>query len=150
MSILDKFKNKKKDDGEEAKDLKLEEKAEVKTEVAKPVKAKKEVSEKSDVSIDKDVISAKFAGILVKPIVSEKNSNLAGLNQYVFEVSKDSNKILIGQAIKARYGIEPVRINILNILGKKVRSGKYSGKQKDVKKAVVFLPEGKSINVYEA
>ena len=47
------------------------------------------------------------------------------------------------------YGITPVSVNIQNVRGKRVRFGRVRGKRKDWKKAIVTLPEGKTINVYD-
>lgn len=90
-----------------------------------------------------------LSGILVRPIVTEKSANLAQNNQYVFEVSVKANKIQIAQAIELKYGVKPIKVNITKRLGKTVRSGRNTGKTKDRKKAVVMLPEGKSIQVHE-
>lgn len=87
--------------------------------------------------------------ILIKPLVTEKAAGLGVHNKYVFEVSTKANKIEISKAIEEVYGIKPVGINIINSEGKVIRSGKVSGKRKDWKKAIVALPEGKTIKIYE-
>lgn len=87
--------------------------------------------------------------VLVKPLVTEKASVLAAHNKYVFEVSLAANKIEIAKAIEAVYGIKPESINVIPIRGKNIRYGKAKGKRKDRKKALVTLPEGKTIKVYE-
>ncbi|MCG2691137.1 50S ribosomal protein L23 [Candidatus Parcubacteria bacterium] len=70
-------------------------------------------------------------------------------NKYIFEVAKKANKIEIAKAVIEVYGIKPVSVNIIKMQGKKTRYGKIAGKRKDWKKAVVTLPEGESIKVYE-
>ncbi|KKR91656.1 MAG: 50S ribosomal protein L23 [Parcubacteria group bacterium GW2011_GWC2_42_12] len=87
--------------------------------------------------------------ILVKPLVTEKVSNLGALNKYVFAVASDANKIEIAKAIKEIYGIKPLGVNIIKILGKQTRYGKISGKRKDWKKAIITLPKGETIKIYE-
>lgn len=86
---------------------------------------------------------------IVKPLVTEKASVLNALNQYVFAVAKDANKIEVAKAIEAIYGVRPTSVNMLRVSGKNVRVGRIQGKRKDWKKAVVTLPAGKSIKVYE-
>lgn len=142
MGILG-FKNKKDEDkADKVQDLELEKPVakEAKKEAKAEVAAKPAAGEK---------VADNFTGILLRPVVSEKNSALSSLNQYVFEVSVNANKIQIAKAVKARYGVEPIKVNVANILGKYVRRGRSFGKQKDTRKAIVFLPEGKSIDVYE-
>lgn len=86
---------------------------------------------------------------IVKPLVTEKASVLNALNQYVFAVAKDANKIEVAKAIESIYGVKPVSVNMLRVSGKNVRFGRIQGKRKDWKKAVITLPAGKSIKVYE-
>jgi len=87
--------------------------------------------------------------VLVKPLVTEKASVLGMQNKYVFSVDMDANKIEVAKAIEEVYGIKPVSVNIVRVTGKKVRHGKIQGKRKDFKKAVITLPKGKTIKVYE-
>jgi large subunit ribosomal protein L23 len=87
--------------------------------------------------------------ILVKPLITEKAANLGVLNKYVFAVGIDANKIEISKAVEEVYGIKPVSVNIVNIAGKNVRYGRKTGRRKDWKKAIVMLPKGKTINLYE-
>ena len=87
--------------------------------------------------------------ILLRPLVTEKVSDLSGLNKYVFVVSDKANKIEVAKAIVEVYGVKPSKVNILNMEGKRVRRGRITGKRKDWKKAIITLPKGQSINVYE-
>lgn len=86
---------------------------------------------------------------LVKPLVTEKISDLGELNKYAFEVSLDANKVEVAKSVKGVYGIEPEKVNIIKMKGKKVTLGRLRGRRKDWKKAIVTLPKGKTINVYE-
>lgn len=87
--------------------------------------------------------------ILVKPLVTEKVSNLGALNKYVFAVARQANKIEVARAIQEIYGIKPLGVNVINKLGKKARYGRSSGRRKDWKKAIVTLPQGQTIKIYE-
>ncbi len=87
--------------------------------------------------------------ILIKPLVTEKATDLANFNKYCFEVAKNANKIAIKKAIKSLYGVEPIDVNIINMRGKKVSYGRVSGKRKNWKKAIVTLKEGDKIEIYE-
>jgi len=86
---------------------------------------------------------------LIKPLITEKAANLGINNQYVFIVSNDANKIEIKKAITAVYGVKAVNVNIINNEGKIVRRGRYTGKRKDFKKAIITIEKGKSLNIYE-
>ncbi len=87
--------------------------------------------------------------VLIRPLITEKAANLGSENKYVFEVAEDANKIEIAKAVDEVYGVKPISINIIRVKGKSVRHGRKTGKRKDWKKAIVMLPEGKSINIYE-
>lgn len=87
--------------------------------------------------------------ILIRPVISEKATIGVSLNKYVFEVAPDANKVEIKKAIKELYGIVPFSVNILNRSGKDVRFGRYEGRTKSIKKAVVTLKKGDSIKLYE-
>lgn len=87
--------------------------------------------------------------ILIKPLVTEKATNLGAHNQYVFMVAKNANKIEIAKAINAVYNVKPTSVNLINMKGKKVSRGKVTGSRKDWKKAIVTLAAGQTIQVYE-
>ena len=87
--------------------------------------------------------------VLVKPLITEKATNLGAHNKYVFVVSLGANKISVAQAIEAAYGVKPLKVNLSNVSGKKVARGKVRGQRKDWRKAVVTLPQGKTIKIYE-
>ncbi len=88
--------------------------------------------------------------VLLYPIISEKASHQQqSANQYFFAVAIDSNKIEVARAIKQVYGIAPTSVNIIRMEGKKRTYGRVAGRRKDWKKAVVTLPKGKTISLYE-
>lgn len=87
--------------------------------------------------------------VLIKPLITEKASSLGVLNKYVFAINPRMNKIEVKKAIRTIYGVDPVKVNILNFSGKKVKYGRISGQTKSWKKAVVTLKEGDKIEVYE-
>ena len=115
---------------------------EAKVKEAKPKKEAKESADKS---------GAKFAvyGVLIAPLLTEKTALGEAKNQYVFAVTPKATKNEIKKAVESRYGVKPVSVNVLNIMGKYVRFGRSFGRRKDWKKAIITLPQGKSINVYE-
>jgi len=87
--------------------------------------------------------------VLVKPLITEKATNLVGENKYVFVVAKSANKIEIAKAIKATYGVSPIQVNVVNVAGKKVSRGRISGQRNDWRKAIITLAKGEAIKIYE-
>lgn len=86
---------------------------------------------------------------LIKPLITEKASHLKVQNKYLFLVDEKSTKNEIKKAIFHVYGYHPESVNMINIIGKKIRSGKTSGTRKGKKKAIVTLKKGDSIEIYE-
>ncbi len=84
--------------------------------------------------------------IIKKPITTEKSTNLQQFNQYSFVVSRDSNTNEIKLAIEAIFKVKVNKVNTSIIRGKgKTFKGVY-GFRKDIKKAVVTLNEGNTID----
>ncbi|MEY4744966.1 MAG: hypothetical protein RL272_911 [Candidatus Parcubacteria bacterium] len=87
--------------------------------------------------------------ILMRPVLTEKSSRLQAMNQYTFAVANGATKVDVARAIRDLYGVKPVAVRIVNAKGKKVRSGRSQGTEKDVKKAVVTLKSGETLAVLE-
>ncbi len=88
--------------------------------------------------------------VLMHPLMTEKINLQSAFNQYTFMVSERANKIEIKQAISETYGIMPLKIRIINMRGKAVSSGRgRSVYRKSWKKAIITLPVGKKIDIYE-
>lgn len=88
------------------------------------------------------------ARVLVRPMVTEKGTELNASGKYLFAVAMTANKIEVAKAVENLYGVKPVKVNIIKMEGKR-KGQKISGRRKDWKKAVVSLPKGKTIDVYE-
>lgn len=138
MAIIDKLKNK------------LSRIKSQKNKVDKKPIDKKEIDGKIEKSAPaKSTGIGRLADVLIKPIVTEKSTNLSGQNKYVFLVNSRANKNQIAAAIKAAYQIKPAQINIINKKGKKVKIGRIQGRRKDIKKAIITLPKDKKLDIYE-
>ena len=84
--------------------------------------------------------------IIVRPLMTEKSTNLNQYNQYSFIVSKDSNVVEIKSAIEKIFKVKVTKVNT-SILRGKIKSFKGSrGYRKDLKKAIVTLTEGNTID----
>jgi len=87
--------------------------------------------------------------IIVRPVVTEKTMRLTNEeNKITFIVKKNANKILVAQAIQEIYGIKPEKVNVVNVHSKTRRVGRYAGKTSALKKAIVQLPKGSSIELF--
>jgi large subunit ribosomal protein L23 len=86
--------------------------------------------------------------ILVKPVVSEKSYSLMDMGKYTFEVDPRSNKTEIKIAVEKVFGVKVASVNTINRQGKTRRTRYGMGKRKDVKRAIVTLVAGESIDVF--
>ncbi len=85
--------------------------------------------------------------VLVSPIVTEKAERLQATGKYMFNVSRSANKVEVARAIKEVYGVTPVAVNIIVRKGKAVRFGKFQGRRKTEKKAIVTLKKDEILTV---
>ena len=88
-----------------------------------------------------------YRTIIKAPIITEKSAELAQNNTYVFSVDVKANKTTIKQAIENIFNVKVESVNTINVKPKKKRVGRYEGKTNRVKKAIVKLKEGSSIEL---
>lgn len=83
--------------------------------------------------------------ILLRPLVTEKSEAQKNNDVYFFEVGMETNKDMIKSAVKKIYGVKVLNVNIINRKGKEVRFGRFFGRQKDRKRAMVTIQKGQHI-----
>lgn len=90
----------------------------------------------------------RYRDIIKAPIVTEKSLELSRKqNTFVFSVDPRASKIEIKEAIEKLFNVEVEKVNTLNTYPKKKRVGRYVGRANKVKKAIVKLKEGSSIEL---
>ena len=85
--------------------------------------------------------------IIFGPVITEKSMNAQQNGVYTFKVVKNATKEDIKQAVEAAFNVSVKSVNTLNTKSKKRRVGKYSGRTKTYKKAIVTLEAGSSIDI---
>ncbi len=96
------------------------------------------------------VVSSVAYRILTKPRITEKAHTVLGLNKYIFQVSSDATKVLIKKSVEEVYGVSVIAVNTVTIPAKKRNFGKSGGYKSSMKKAIVTLKEGDSIELFQA
>ncbi len=86
---------------------------------------------------------------LAYPLVTEKSAALAERGTYVFVVPPQATKIEVKQAVYEVYGVRPAHVRVIRRQGKRVRFGRSEGRRKEWKKAMVTMPPGKTLPIYE-
>ena len=134
MALRDLFKRKK-PTVKEKKEKKL----------AKEQKEVKEVKKEPSKTLKKKVLSDLPYRIIKGPHITEKATDLAGKNQYVFKVSLVANKIEIKKVVEQLYDVDVVSVRIIKVPRKRRVLGRISGWKKGYKKAIVRIKEGQTI-----
>ncbi|CAA2104785.1 MULTISPECIES: 50S ribosomal protein L23 [Methylobacterium] len=85
--------------------------------------------------------------IIVSPVITEKATNLTEQNKVVFRVSPKATKPQIKEAVEKLFDVKVTGVNTLVTKGKKKIFRGLRGQRSDVKKAIVTLAEGETIDV---
>ena len=86
--------------------------------------------------------------VIRKPLITEKATRALELNQYTFEVDHRAAKPEIKAAVEKMFDVRVIGVSTMNPPRKSRRVGRFSGKRAQVKKAVVRLAEGNSIQLF--
>ena len=85
--------------------------------------------------------------VVLAPVITEKSTMLSEHNAVVFKVADSATKPQIKAAVEALFGVSVTGVNTLNQKGKTKRWKGRPYTRSDVKKAIVTLAEGQSIDV---
>lgn len=88
-----------------------------------------------------------YSDIIIAPVITEKTMYERSQNVFTFKVAKNATKDEIKLAVEKAFNVEVKKVNTLNTKSKKRRVGKYPGRTKTYKKAIVTLKDGSSIEL---
>jgi large subunit ribosomal protein L23 len=91
--------------------------------------------------------TARHYDTILAPVITEKATLLSEHNKVVFRVALDATKEDIASAVEELFKVKVVKVNTLIQKGKTKRFRGRPGKRNDIKKAVVTLEEGQSIDI---
>ena len=97
----------------------------------------------------KAAIDTRHYDVIVAPHITEKATLLSEHNAVVFRVAQDATKPQIKAAVEALFDVKVTGVNTLTVKGKTKRWKGRPYTRSDVKKAVVTLAEGQSIDITE-
>ena len=89
----------------------------------------------------------KYYDIVRSPVITEKSTIMSEQNKVMFNVARTASKPEIKEAVEALFGVKVKAVNTLLHKGKVKRFRNTIGRQSDVKKAIVTLEDGQSIDV---
>ena len=84
---------------------------------------------------------------ILAPIITEKATLLSEHNKVIFRVAKDATKDEIAAAVEELFKVKVTKVNTMVTKGKTKRFRGIMGRRSDVKKAIVTLAEGQSIDI---
>lgn len=85
--------------------------------------------------------------VITAPVITEKSTMVSEQNQVIFNVAKSATKTEIKAAVEALFGVKVKAVNTMVRKGKLKRFRGTLGRQNDVKKAIVTLVDGESVDV---
>lgn len=88
-----------------------------------------------------------YSDIIIAPVITEKSMVERQNNVYTFKVAKDATKDEIKFAVEEAFKVSVKKVNTLNTKAKRRRVGRFTGKTKTYKKAIVTLAQGSSIDL---
>jgi large subunit ribosomal protein L23 len=91
--------------------------------------------------------TARHYDVILAPHITEKATILSDLNKVVFRVAHDASKDEIASAVEELFKVNVLKVNTVVTKGKTKRFRGIMGKRSDIKKAIVTLAEGQSIDV---
>lgn len=92
-------------------------------------------------------LSARHYDVITAPVITEKSTVLSEQNKVVFKVPLTASKPEIKAAVEALFKVKVTAVNTVTTKGKTKMFRGRPGKRNDVKKAIVTLAEGQSIDV---
>ena len=90
--------------------------------------------------------TARHYDTILAPVITEKATLLTEQNKVVFQVAKDATKDEIAAAVEELFKVRVIKVNTMITKGKTKRFRGILGKRSDVKKAIVTLQEGQTID----
>jgi large subunit ribosomal protein L23 len=93
------------------------------------------------------VATARHFDVILSPHITEKATVLSDLNKVVFKVAHDASKDEIAAAVEELFKVTVIKVNTIVTKGKTKRFRGILGTRSDVKKAIVTLADGQSIDV---
>ena len=116
------------------------------TEEKKEKSPKKTSVAKKSLSVKESPLASK---LLSRPRITEKSYALNTRNQYVFVVTKEATKKTVKRAIEEVYAVNVDKVRMVCLPAKKRVFGKSTGMKSAIKKAIVSVAKGQSLELFK-
>ena len=88
-----------------------------------------------------------YLDVIISPTITEKATSLSEFNKIVFKVHQGANKKAIKKSIEKIFKVNVIKINTINLKGKKKMVRNKKASKPGYKKAIVTLKKGQSIDL---
>jgi large subunit ribosomal protein L23 len=85
--------------------------------------------------------------VILAPVITEKSTLVAEENKVIFRVPLGATKDDIKRAVEGLFKVDVTKVNTLRVKGKTKRFRGRLGRRSDIKKAIVTLKEGQSVDI---
>lgn len=85
--------------------------------------------------------------VILAPVITEKATLVAEENKIIFRVPLEATKEDIKRAVESLFKVDVTKVNTLRVKGKTKRFRGHLGRRSDMKKAIVTLKDGQSVDV---
>lgn len=85
--------------------------------------------------------------VILAPLITEKATLVAEENKIIFRVPLEATKEDIKRAVESLFKVDVTKVNTLRVKGKTKRFRGHTGRRSDMKKAIVTLKDGQSVDV---
>ena len=92
-------------------------------------------------------VIAELHDVLLRPVVTEKSTLASEQNKVTFMISPEADKTQVKQAVELLFKVKVSKVNTVNIQGKTKRFRGLKGKRNDIRKAIVTLEAGQTIDL---
>ncbi len=87
--------------------------------------------------------------VIIEPLLTEKTNRMRESHTYAFRVDPRANKLEVKNALEQMFDVHPLACRIVNVKGKPKRVRYRKGYTSAWKKAIVTLPPGETIGIFE-
>ena len=92
-----------------------------------------------------------LADVIIRPLITEKSTDMLENKRYAFEVAKSATKADIAHAVEAMFDVKVAAVNTINMKSKPKRLGVHMGSTSEWKKAIVTLKsDSKTIAFFDS
>lgn len=128
----------------------VEKKTEAKAEKPAAKKAEKKAAKPAAKKAKAAAVAPHLYDVIRSPIITEKSQMASEYNKVTFRIAPEATKTCVEAAVSGIFGVEVKKVNVIVLKGKTKRFRGFKGQRNDVKKAIVTLAEGQSIDVASA